>query len=54
MGGNAVRLGALFGGPVLLCAIWGRPWTQRWWAVPILAAGFARSRCGSGRPLCAT
>ena len=28
MGGNAVRLGALFGGPVLLCALWGRPWTQ--------------------------
>ena len=25
MGGNAVRLGALFGGPVLLCALWGRP-----------------------------
>jgi hypothetical protein len=24
MGGNSVRLGALFGGPVLLCAIWGR------------------------------
>jgi hypothetical protein len=24
MGGNAVRLGALFGGPVLLCSIWGR------------------------------
>jgi hypothetical protein len=24
MGGNAVRLGALFGGPVLLSAIWGR------------------------------
>jgi hypothetical protein len=24
MGGNAVRLGALFGGPVLLCAVWGR------------------------------
>jgi hypothetical protein len=23
MGGNAVRLGALFGGPVLLCAVWG-------------------------------
>jgi hypothetical protein len=23
MGGNAVRLGALFGGPVLLCALWG-------------------------------
>ena len=29
MGGNAVRLGALFGGPVLLCALWGRPWTRR-------------------------
>jgi hypothetical protein len=28
MGGNAVRLGALFGGPVLLCALWGRPWTR--------------------------
>jgi len=41
MGGNAVRLGALFGGPVLLCAIWGRPWTKRIWALPILAAGFA-------------
>ena len=41
MGGNAVRLGALFGGPVLLCALWGRPWTRRWWALPILAAGFA-------------
>ena len=24
MGGNAVRLGALFGGPVLLCALWGQ------------------------------
>jgi hypothetical protein len=24
MGGTAVRLGALFGGPVLLCALWGR------------------------------
>ena len=41
MGGNAVRLGALFGGPVLLCALWGRPWTKRCWALPILAAGFA-------------
>jgi hypothetical protein len=41
MGGNAVRLGALFGGPVLLCALWGRPWTRRWWAWPILIAGFA-------------
>ncbi len=28
MGGNAVRLGALFGGPVLLMAIWGKPWTR--------------------------
>jgi hypothetical protein len=24
MGGSSVRLGALFGGPVLLCALWGR------------------------------
>ena len=41
MGGNAVRLGALFGGPLILCAIWGRPWTKRPWALPLLAAGFA-------------
>jgi hypothetical protein len=41
MGGNAVRLGALFGGPVLLCAIWGRQWTRRLWALPVLAAVFA-------------
>ena len=41
MGGNAVRLGALFGGPVLLCALWGRPWTKRLWALPLLVAGFA-------------
>ena len=41
MGGNAVRLGALFGGPVLLCALWGQPWTKRWWALPILTVGFA-------------
>jgi hypothetical protein len=41
MGGNAVRLGALFGGPLLLCALWGRPWTKRVWALPLLAAGFA-------------
>jgi hypothetical protein len=40
MGGNAVRLGALFGGPVLLCALWGRPWTRRIWALPVLAAVF--------------
>ena len=41
MGGNAVRLGALFGGPVLLCALWGRPIMHRLWAVPLLAVGFA-------------
>jgi hypothetical protein len=41
MGGNAVRLGALFGGPVLLCALWGKPWTKRPWALPLLAIGFA-------------
>ena len=41
MGGNAVRLGALFGGPVLLCALWGRPILRRVWAVPFLAIGFA-------------
>jgi hypothetical protein len=41
MGGNAVRLGALFGGPGLLCAIWGRPWTRKLWAIPILAIVFA-------------
>jgi hypothetical protein len=40
MGGNAVRLGALFGGPVLLCALWGRP-LMRSWAAPLLAVGFA-------------
>jgi hypothetical protein len=41
MGGNAVRLGALFGGPVLLCALWGRPIMRKLWAVPFLAIGFA-------------
>ncbi|HEX2125008.1 MAG TPA: hypothetical protein VHF45_00440 [Thermoleophilaceae bacterium] len=41
MGGNAVRLGALLGGPVLFCALWGVRWTRRPWALPILAAGFA-------------
>ena len=41
MGGNAVRLGALFGGPVLLCALWGRPIMRKLWAVPFLAVGFA-------------
>jgi hypothetical protein len=40
MGGNAVRLGALFGGPVILCAIWGQPWTKRIWALPVLTAAF--------------
>jgi hypothetical protein len=41
MGGNAVRLGALFGGPVLLCALWGRPWARHPLVLPLLAAGFA-------------
>jgi hypothetical protein len=41
MGGNAVRLGALFGGPVLLCAVWGRPWTKRPWVLALLAPGAA-------------
>jgi hypothetical protein len=41
MGGNAVRLGALFGAPVLLCALWGRPIMRRLWAVPLLAVGLA-------------
>jgi hypothetical protein len=41
MGGNAVRLGALFGGPVLLCALWGRTWKLRFLVVPLLTAGFA-------------
>lgn len=41
MGGNAVRLGALFGGPVLLCALWGQPWTKKRWALGLLAVGFA-------------
>jgi hypothetical protein len=35
-----VRLGALFGGPVLLCALWGRP-IMRSWAAPLVAVGFA-------------
>ena len=39
MGGNAVRLGALFGGPVLLCALWGRP-VWRSWLAPLLVVGF--------------
>jgi hypothetical protein len=41
MGGNAVRLGALFGGPVLLCALWGRPIWRKLWVAPLLATGFA-------------
>jgi hypothetical protein len=41
MGGNAVRLGALFGGPVLLCALWGRPIMRKLWLAPVLLAGFA-------------
>jgi hypothetical protein len=40
MGGNAVRLGALFGGPVLLCALWGRPMMRNRWTLPLLLIGF--------------
>jgi hypothetical protein len=41
MGGNAVRLGALFGGPLVLCALWGRPVMRNLWTAPLLAVGFA-------------
>ena len=41
MGGNAVRLGALFGGPVLLCALWGRPWSAGRWRCRCSSACFA-------------
>jgi hypothetical protein len=39
MGGNAVRLGGLFGGPLLLCVLWGRRWPRdtRLIYVPVLA-----------------
>lgn len=40
MGGNASRLGALFGGPVLACALWSRwrPRLRRAW-VPLAVGG---------------
>jgi hypothetical protein len=41
MGGNAVRLGALFGGPVMLCALWGRPIWRNPFVTPLLVVGFA-------------
>jgi hypothetical protein len=43
MGGNAVRLAALFGGPLLACAIAGRPagGRNRRLALGLLLAGFA-------------
>jgi hypothetical protein len=41
MGGNAVRLGALFGGPVLLCALWGRRFRHGLVVWPLIAVGFA-------------
>jgi hypothetical protein len=41
MGGNAVRLGALFGGPVMLCAVWGRHWRWPRVTIPLVVAGFA-------------
>ena len=31
VGGTAPRLGALFGGPLLACALWGRLRDRRWW-----------------------
>jgi hypothetical protein len=40
MGGNAVRLGALFGGPVMLCALWGTPLLDRRWWKRALIVGF--------------
>jgi hypothetical protein len=43
MGGNSVRLGALFAGPVLACALAGR-WpreTRRRWALGVLLLAFA-------------
>ncbi len=55
MGGNAVRLGALFGGPVLLCVLWGRAvdeealGARRCWR-----SASPRWRSGSGRRPCAT
>jgi hypothetical protein len=43
MGGNAVRLGGLFGGPLLLCALPERPWPRLRLGVVLvpLAAAFA-------------
>ena len=41
MGGNAVRLGALFGGPILLCALWGRRFRHGLIVWPLIAVGFA-------------
>lgn len=40
MGGNAVRLGALFGGPVMLCALWGNPVLRRRWMGRVVVVGF--------------
>ena len=36
-----VLLGALFGGPVLLCALWGRRWKRPLVVLPLLVTGFA-------------
>jgi hypothetical protein len=41
MGYNAVRLGALFGGPVLLCVVLGRRWPRPGLTVPAIAMGLA-------------
>ena len=40
MGGNSVRLGALFGGPVMLCALWGQPAMRKRWLASVLIVGF--------------
>ena len=55
MGGNAVRLGALFGGPVMLCALWGRPIWRKLWLAPLLVAGLrVAGALACGRRRCAT
>lgn len=41
MGHNAARLGTLFAGPVLLCAVWGSPHWRGRGARALIVAGFA-------------
>jgi hypothetical protein len=40
MGHNAARLGTLFAGPVLLCAVWGTPLARRPEVRALMVAGF--------------